>query len=342
MSDALHIDGSQGEGGGQVLRSSLSLALCTGRPFVIDNIRAGRKKPGLLRQHKTCVQAAAQIGCAQAEGAELGSRRLAFTPGAIVHGHYRFSVGSAGSAMLVLQTILPPLLVTEGRSVVVLEGGTHNPFAPPFDFLDRVFAPAIEKMGGRLSLTLERAGFFPAGGGRVVVEIEGGHLEPAAFVERSGELSLRARALVANLPFKVAERELKVVRSTFGLSREAAVGEELKGPGPGNALLIEASFAEGRELVVGFGEKGLPAEKVAKRAAAELQRWIDSGVPVGRHLADQLMVPLALAGGGRFLTQPLSLHASTNLDVIQRFLPELRIERRDEGERVRVIIGRGA
>jgi RNA 3'-terminal phosphate cyclase (ATP) len=340
VSTTLHIDGSQGEGGGQVLRSSLSLALCTGQPFVIENIRAGRKKPGLLRQHKTCVQAAAQIGCAQAEGAELGSRRLSFSPGAVVHGHYRFSVGSAGSAMLVLQTILPPLLVTEGRSVVVLEGGTHNPFAPPFDFLDRVFAPAIEKMGGRLGLKLERAGFFPAGGGRVVVDIEGGGLKPAGFVERS-DVTVTARALVANLPFKVAERELKVVRSAFGLGRDAAVGEELKGPGPGNALLIEASFAEGRELVVGFGEKGLPAEKVAKRAVGELQQWIDSGVPVGRHLADQLMVPMALAGGGRFLTQSLSLHATTNLDVIQTFLPDLQVMRREEGERVRVIIGRG-
>src|SRR5688572_16449750 len=166
------IDGSMGEGGGQVLRTSLALSLVTGKPFRIEKIRAGREKPGLLRQHLTAVNAAAAVGGAHVEGAALGSRELDFRPGPAKPGEYRFAVGTAGSATLVLQAVLPALLTARGASTLVLEGGTHNPFAPPFDFLDKAFLPLLRRMGARVEVALERPGFYPAGGGRFQVRVE--------------------------------------------------------------------------------------------------------------------------------------------------------------------------
>src|SRR2546428_9297761 len=157
------IDGSFGEGGGQILRTALSLSLATGTPFRIENIRAGRKKAGLLRQHLTAVLAAAEIGAAEIEGATLGSTMLTFTPKSVRAGEYRFAVGTAGSGTLVFQTILPALLRASAATRVTIEGGTHNSAAPPFDFLDRTFLPLIRKMGATVSLKLERYGFYPAG-----------------------------------------------------------------------------------------------------------------------------------------------------------------------------------
>ena len=168
----LTINGSQGEGGGQILRTALAMSLVTGKPFRIVRIRAGRKKPGLLRQHLTAVQAAAQIGQATVEGAAIGSQELTFTPGEIRPGEYRFAVGTAGSATLVLQAVLPALLTAPGLSVLTLEGGTHNPFAPPFDFLHRSYLPLVNRMGPTVEARLERPGFYPAGGGKFVVTVE--------------------------------------------------------------------------------------------------------------------------------------------------------------------------
>src|SRR5262245_60443308 len=165
------IDGSQGEGGGQILRTALALSLVTGAPFRVEKIRAGRQKPGLLRQHLTAVTAAVEIGGAAVEGATLGSRELSFRPGSVRPGAYRFAVGTAGSAALVLQTVLPALLTATGPSTVVVEGGTHNPHAPPFDFLALAFLPLLARMGARAQATLDRPGFYPAGGGQLTVEI---------------------------------------------------------------------------------------------------------------------------------------------------------------------------
>jgi RNA 3'-terminal phosphate cyclase (ATP) len=164
MADMLTIDGSQSEGGGQVLRSSLALSLVTGRPFAIENIRAGRKKPGLLRQHLTAVLAAAEVSAAEVEGAALASRRLLFRPGRVRAGDYAFRVGTAGSATLVLQTVLPALLLAEGESTLTLEGGTHNPMAPPVDFLENAYLPLVNRLGPRVKVQLVRPGFYPAGG----------------------------------------------------------------------------------------------------------------------------------------------------------------------------------
>jgi RNA 3'-terminal phosphate cyclase (ATP) len=330
--EPLRIDGAEGEGGGQVIRTALGLSLVTGRPFRLVNIRGRRERPGLLRQHLTAVEAAARIGGARVEGARLRSSELLFAPATIRPGDYAFDVGTAGSATLVLQTVLPALLVASAPSRVTVHGGTHNPLAPPFDFLARVFAPALARMGARVNLTLLRHGFHPAGGGEVRMEVAPAPLAPLHLLERGRVLRRRAVALVSNLPLSIAERELDVV------GWEEREARPVESDGPGNVLLLHAEAEHASELVAGFGEKGVPAERVAGRAATEMSRYLDAGVPVGEHLADQLLVPLALAGGGSFRTLPLSSHALTNAALVARFLP-VRFE--TEGDLVRVVKGRG-
>lgn len=332
----LHIDGSMGEGGGQILRTSLALSLVTGTPVRIENIRAGRPKPGLLRQHLAAVKAAAAIG-AEIEGAALGSMELTIRPGRVRGGDHEFAVGSAGSTCLVLQTVLPALLASGEPARLHLEGGTHNPFAPPFDFLERVFLPVLRRMGVRIELRLERVGFYPAGGGRFCVEIEACDcLSGVDLVERGALVARRAQASVAHLPREIAKRELEVVRKRLGWADDELGIEEIRdSAGPGNVLMLEVEHEAGRELCAGFGEKGRKAEAVARRAVDQMRRYLESSAPVGVYLADQLMVPLALAGEGSFRTLPLSEHSRTNAEVIQMFLPgRVSVREDDEGATV--------
>lgn len=316
------IDGSQGEGGGQILRSSLALSLVTETPFRIINIRANRSKPGLMRQHLTAVEAAVTVGSADVEGASIGSRELAFAPHGIKHGEHRFSVGTAGSATLVLQTVLPALLLASGPSTLTLDGGTHNPWAPPFDFLKKVFVPLINRMGPEVAVTLERHGFYPAGGGRFHVQVTpAAQLAPIELKDRGAIHTRRARALLSALPRHIAERELNHVRKRLNWDGAELLIEDVHDQrGPGNVVLIEVESEHVTEVFTGFGEMNVRAETVADRVAVEAARYIDSGVPVGEHLADQLLLPLALAGGGAFLTLPLTPHSLTNIDVIKQFL----------------------
>jgi RNA 3'-terminal phosphate cyclase (ATP) len=319
----LTIDGSRGEGGGQILRSSLALALATGTPFRIERIRAGRARPGLMRQHLTALEAATAVGDASVEGAAIGSREVVFRPGRVRAGTYRFAVGTAGSAGLVLQTVLLPLATAGAPSALALEGGTHNPHAPPFDFLAGAFLPLLRRMGARVEARLERAGFYPAGGGRMAIEIgEALALTPLDLPTRGATLRRRARALVSRLPRQIGDRELAVVRSRLGWAAdelEVVVLDEGMA-GPGNVLLLEIESAHVTEVFTGFGEVGVRAEAVAEQAAQEARRYLSADVPVGPHLADQLLLPLALAGGGRFRTVPLTRHATTNIEVIRQFL----------------------
>lgn len=316
----LTIDGSTGEGGGQVLRSSLALSIVTGRPVRLEKIRAGRRKPGLMRQHLTAVKAAARVSNARVDGAEIGSTALTFHPGPIVPGEYHFAVGTAGSATLVAQTVLPALLTASGPSRLKLEGGTHNPLAPPFDFLERVFLPVIRRMGPQVSASIARYGFFPAGGGSIELEIEPAPLAPLDILERGEIVDRKATVLLCALPRHIAERELDEVLQLTGWSREDGLIRDIESPGPGNAVLLQVSSASASELVTSLGEVGLRAEAVAERAVAELRRYLTADVPVGEHLADQLLLPLALAGGGSFVTLPLSRHATTQMELIPRFL----------------------
>jgi RNA 3'-terminal phosphate cyclase (ATP) len=319
----LTIDGSQGEGGGQILRTALALALVTGTPCRIENIRARRKKPGLLRQHLTAVNAAAAVSGADVEGAMAGSTEIVFRPGPVKSGDYRFAVGTAGSTGLVLQTVLPPLLIAAGPSTVIVEGGTHNPSAPPFDFLARAFLPLVERMGPRVSARLDRPGFYPAGGGQCTVSITPAPgLRPLTILERGVVRRRHARALVAQISPRIADRELAVVRNQLGWSDDEleAVVIDAEARGPGNALVLEIESEHVTEVFAGFGEMGVRAEAVADRVIHHVRRYLAAGVPVGPYLADQLLLPLALAGGGVFRTTALSAHATTNVDVIRAFL----------------------
>lgn len=327
------IDGSMGEGGGQILRSAVALALVTGKAFRIEKIRAGRSKPGLLRQHLTAILAAQNISHAEVSGAEVGSRELTFHPGSVEPGDYHFAVGTAGSATLVFQSVLPVLMAAGSSSSLVCEGGTHNPFAPPYDFLVQTFLPLVERMGPRFSVHLDRSGFYPAGGGKFTVKIKpSSTLKKLSLMER-GPITVRwVRALVSNLPMSIGEREVAVVREKMDLSADQCQVEKVQGSvGPGNVLLIGLQSDSVTEVITAFGEKGVSAEAVAHHAVDEARAYLAAGVPVGEHLADQLLMPLAMAGGGEFTTVAPSRHATTNLEIVKRFLEvKSSFERVDE------------
>lgn len=331
MKDALAIDGSRGEGGGQILRTSLSLAAVTGLAVDVTGIRAGRKKPGLLRQHLTCVRAIAEITGAAVRGDELGSRELHLAPGPVRAGYYRFAVGSAGSAALVFQTVLWPLLLADGRSRVVFEGGTHNPMSPPFHFLERAFVPLLRRFGAAVDLRLDRYGFYPRGGGSFTADIEPCDALAAVDVPDGGVVrDRRAVAVVANLPRHIAERELAVIRERIGTT-----DSEIVDPGDpratGNVVMIELEGDHVTEVVTGFGQRGVRAEAVAGGACDEAAAYLAHAAPVGEHLADQLIIPMALAGAGRFRTGPLSLHTRTNIDVVGEFVDTaIAVDERDD------------
>ena len=319
----LTIDGSIGEGGGQILRTSLALSLVTGTAFRMHHIRQARARPGLRPQHLAALRAAAAIGEADVDGGAVDAREIVFRPRRVRPGTYHFDVGTAGSTGLVLQTVLLPLVMTRAPSSVTLEGGTHNTHAPPFDFLAEAFLPLMRRMGAGVDAECERPGFDPAGGGRVHVEItEGPALSPLSLVHRGATRRRLARALVSRLPRQIAERELGIIASRLGWPADAlqAVVLSEAATGPGNVVLLSIESEDVTEVFTGFGERGVRAETVAARAADEAQRYETAGVPVGPHLADQLLLPLALAGGGAFRTMPLSLHATTNAAVIRRFL----------------------
>lgn len=330
------IDGSMGEGGGQVLRSALGLSLLTQKPFRIENIRANRRQPGLRKQHCAAVRAAAQVGGVALEGVEVGTSRLSFQPEGVFHGNHHFDVGTAGSATLVLQTILMPLLVSPGESRVTIEGGTHNPLAPCFDFIERVFLPLLGRMGVVLEVELERHGFYPRGGGRFRVQLVGGRSwNRVDLLERGEVRSKAARVLLARLPTHIGRRELNVIERHPAWKNTQLV--EPDSLGPGNAVMLDVQSDHVVEMFTSCGERGVRAEVVAQRALDEASRYLELGVPVGEHLADQLLIPMAVAGGGSFRTGPLSLHTTTNMDVIRKFLDvEFRVEQHGDVHTVTV------
>ncbi len=332
------IDGAVGEGGGQILRTSLALAIITNTPVRIERIRANRSKPGLMRQHLTAVRAAAEVCAGRVAGAELGAREIEFTPGPVTPGRFHFSVGTAGSTTLVLQTVLPALLRADGPSTVVIEGGTHNIHAPTTRFLQHAFCPILDRMGGRVDVTLERPGFYPGGGGRIRATIEPGTLRPIELLERGEPIGRRAIASVAGLSGSIAARELDVVKKELGWSDDECSIEQIEdAAGPGNTLSVELLYEHVTEVFTGFGARGVSAEGIAKRTTQRVRRYLKQGVPVGVHLADQLLLPFALAGGGAFVTGPLSDHTTTNAMVIERFLPvSIDVAHRGELREVRI------
>lgn len=327
------LDGSRGEGGGQILRTALALSLVTGRAFRIEKVRAGRERPGLLRQHLAAVRAATAVGAAAVEGAELGSKALSFAPRGIHGGSHHVDVGSAGSATLVFQTVLPALLRAGAASHLTLVGGTHNQAAPPFEFLARAFAPLLARMGARLDLELDAVGFHPAGGGRFRAVVHPcASLAPLVLLERGAILEQHVRALLSRVPEHVGEREIATLVHELGWPRADARSEHVGSAGPGNALLVTVRCEHVTEVFTGFGARGVRAEDVARSVVREIRAWLDAGVPVFEHLADQLVLPLALAeGASSFRTVAPSRHLTTQIETVRLFLDrEIRVD--DEGE----------
>lgn len=328
----LVLDGSIGEGGGQILRSALSLSMVTRRPFKIERIRAGRAKPGLARQHLAAVRAAASVCNAEVSGDALGSTTLSFRPRAIRGGEHRVKIDTAGSATLVLQTIVYALLRAPEPSVVTLEGGTHNPMAPPFEFLERTWAPALAQMGATVELSLERPGFYPAGGGIFLARVTPGELGRFERDERGAEKSRRAIASIAALSESIADRELRVARERLGLSRdqlEKKIWDQSFGPG--NAFIVEMAHENGTSIFASFGERGLRAEQVAELAIGRALAFHESDAAIEEHLADQLLLPMAVGKGGMFTTTEPSAHTRTQIEVLRTFLDvDADITTRDE------------
>jgi RNA 3'-terminal phosphate cyclase (ATP) len=324
----IEIDGSLGEGGGQVLRTALTLSMCLGKPIVVGNIRAGRKKPGLLRQHLAVVRAAQAITQAEVSGAELGSRRVTFAPGRIRAGNYGFPIGSAGSVTLLMQTILPALALAGEPSRVNIQGGTHNGMAPSVDFIEQAFLPAVKQIGLEVQSRLECHGFYPNGGGSWHVEIEPwrGPSVRLAMTERGEVVSRRAVAKVSNLRRHIAERELERVTSRLGWTGEELAVEEVESPGPGNIVSLRCVHERLTAVFESVGALGVTAERVAGRAIRDARRYAMGGYAVCEHLADQLLVPMVLGQGGEFLTGELTEHTRTNIRVIEQMLGEALIQ----------------
>ncbi|WP_200919845.1 RNA 3'-terminal phosphate cyclase [Duganella sp. Leaf126] len=321
--DLIELDGAAGEGGGQILRTALSLSMITGQPFRIVDIRAGRSRPGLLRQHLVAVQAAARICGASVEDVAVGARTLTFVPGAIRGGNHAFAIGSAGSATLVLQTVLPALLFAGEASQVTVTGGTHNAMAPPSHFLARAYGRVLAAMGAEVEFALRCFGFYPAGGGELVATVQPcAGLRPLALTERGARLRGYAESFVAGVPASVAARELACIGKGMGWREAQLCCHRLPAEvGPGNVLLITLEHEHVTEVFAGFGEKIVRAETVAYRTLDCVRRYLASGAAVSEYLADQIMLLMALAGAGSFTTDVMSSHARTNAEVIARFLP---------------------
>lgn len=317
----LKLDGSQGEGGGQILRTSLALSMCLGKSFQIYNIRASRTKPGLQPQHLAAVRAAASIAKAEVTGAELGSQQLNFVPQTVEGGEYRFAIGTAGSTTLLLQTLLPPLICARQASHIVLEGGTHNPMAPPFEFLNYAFLPLLNRMGPAIEARLIQPGYVPAGGGKLDITIQPvKHLSPLTILQRGPLIETRVKILLSHLPAHIAQREFAVIADLLQLPESCLdVQLDTSANGPGNCVSVILKAENITEVVTALGKRGLPAEEVATHAVREVQTYLANEVPVGRFLADQLLLPLALAGSGAFVTGPPSRHTITNMAVIKHF-----------------------
>ncbi|MGJ8562899.1 MAG: RNA 3'-terminal phosphate cyclase [Alphaproteobacteria bacterium] len=315
------VDGSEGEGGGQVLRTSLSLSAITGKPVRIENVRGRRKKPGLFRQHLTAFKAAAEICGARMEGAELKSSEIAFYPGEIKGGDYSFSIGSAGSTILVAQTILPILARASSPSTVTITGGTHNMWAPTFDFFDQTFLPLFRSMGGRASAELVKYGFHPAGGGEIMLTVKPFEAtNPLELITRGKKVNESIVAIVSNLKRNIAEREVETLLHALNLAPEKGEIIDADGAGPGNAVSLFLEFENLTEVFTNLGRHGVRSEAVAKDVAAQAKDYLQSGAAVGPHLADQLLLPMALGKGGVFTVTDITQHTRTNIDIIRRFL----------------------
>ncbi|HEY9679806.1 MAG TPA: RNA 3'-terminal phosphate cyclase [Drouetiella sp.] len=334
----LTIDGSLGEGGGQVLRTALALSCVTGKPFKLINVRANRTNPGLQQQHLTAVKAAATISDATVDGDAKSSQTLIFEPGAVKPGKYEFDIGTAGSTTLVFQTILPPLMLAKEKSELTFTGGTHNPHAPPFDYVNETFVPTLEQFGPTVKLDLGRLGFYPPGGGKFSAVVKPKEkLEVVELMRRGKTLRRCARSLLVRLSQRIGQKELDYVR----LNMPDWGGGELRldvsdnATSPGNALTIQFECENITETFTAVGTRGLAAEKVAENAVAYAKRYTESTAAVGEFLADQILIPFALAGAGSYSADIISSHTQTNIETIKHFLDvDIKVTDEDTHQRV--------
>ncbi|APU48944.1 MULTISPECIES: RNA 3'-terminal phosphate cyclase [Acinetobacter] len=321
MPATIQIDGSQGEGGGQILRTALALSMITGQAFELINIRAGRKKPGLMRQHLVCVQASQHISQAYVEGAELHSQHLYFAPQHVQNGKYQFQIGSAGSTTLVLQTLLPALLLQNEASELTIFGGTHNPLAPTADFIEHCFLPALEKLGIKVEFKLNKAGFFPIGAGEIQIKIQPWqHRNKLNLLDRGTLQSTEAFAAVLNLSeeAQIAQRELATLNKRLKLDTQQQF--HLNGISQGNTAYVKVAHQNHVQLFTTLGEMRKSAEQIANHLAEQVKRYIASQAVVDEYLADQLLLPLALGQGGEFTAQCISEHTRTQAVMIEKFI----------------------
>jgi RNA 3'-terminal phosphate cyclase (ATP) len=296
LTEFFEIDGSFGEGGGQILRTTLNLSCITGKPVRIFNIRKNRPKPGLMRQHLVSVKALARISGAEARGTEPGSPEISFKPGPVIAGEYHFEIGTAGSVALLLQALLPPLLFAKAPSRIVLTGGTHVPFSPPFDYLRDVFSPWLVRIGIQVSCEIERYGFYPQGGGKITARIaHASEIRGIDQPEKGAILSIVGRSCVANLPLSIAERQRKVAFDLLAAHSPAIDTATVPSPGKGTFLFIKVDTEAGPAGFSALGAIGKRAEDVGREAGREALEYIGSRAALDRRLADQLVLFLALS-----------------------------------------------
>ncbi len=316
----ISIDGSTGEGGGQIFRSSIGLSALTQTPVRIFNIRGKRRKDGLLRQHLTALRAMKTITNAKVEGDELRSTEVIFSPKKINGGDYSFEIGTAGSTSLVLQTILWPLFYAEQESRVEITGGTHNPMSPPFEFLNECFFPAIRELGFNAEIEIERYGFAPVGGGKIIANIT--PVKEVKAVEFSNTLdpqNIILSILGHGLPKHVAANEKEVFEEELTDYPTEIQIKNVQSQGSGNVVIANVPNTPFPFVAVQFGERGNAAAKVAMKLVRDIKHQIDSGTPVGPHLADQLIIPFSLAKGGMFETCGLTPHTMTQIEMVKLF-----------------------
>lgn len=342
----LQIDGNYGEGGGQILRTTLSLSCLLGKPVEIFNIRKGRKIPGLQPQHLTAVNACKSISEAEVEGNKLQSLSLKFSPQQIKGGDFTFNVAeekrSAGSTSLILQALFLPLSLAEQSSHITVLGGTHVPWSPPFDYLKEIFLPMAKKIGCQIDLRINKWGWYPKGGGEVHGVIHPTpKLRSLNLTDRGRLLNLTGISVVSNLPTSIAERQknqgLRILKEK-GFSPEINI-VEAPSIGQGTFFFLKAEFENSEAGFGALGEIGKKAEKVAEEACQEFLEFIETKAAIDPHLADQLIPYLVLADGqSSFAVSRISKHLLTNIWVVKQFLPTKIAVEGKEGEEGKVII----
>jgi RNA 3'-terminal phosphate cyclase (ATP) len=331
MMNTVEIDGSFGEGGGQILRTSLSLSCITSRPLRIFNIRKGRKKPGLMPQHITCVNAISEISNAEVSGNEIGSTELLFVPKKINPGDYIFDIKTAGSSSLVLQTLLPPLIFAESPSQITIKGGTHVPFSPPYHYITEVFIPMLKRLGIKMEYSINKYGFYPKGGGEVsfkifpVKKIKGLNL-----ISRGELLSIRGYSGVSRLPIHIAERQRdSLLQKIYPFSAKVEI-LNVSSLGEGTFVFLKAEYENTLAGFSSLGKSGKPAEDVGKEAVEQFINFHNTQACLDSHLSDQIVIYLSLCGEDTsFTTSRITQHLMTNLWVIEKFL---RINYHIEGD----------